>query len=63
MSVRVYLREYVDLDDLWMNKQDWLTDYDGKPDELVELLNEYLGDFLDECGGIEGLIGHVEWVD
>jgi len=62
MGIRITLRKTVCLDDTWCSKEDFDEVFRGNKPALVELLNEDIISFLEDCGGIDGLIESFEWV-
>ena len=63
MGIRITLSKTVCLDDTWCSKEDFDDVFKGNKASLVELLNEDIISFLENCGGIDGLIESFEWVE
>ena len=65
MPIRVTLSKTVDLDpEVWGEKADWDADLSKRtlPQFIAELESDR-DTFLDEAGGLAGIVTAVEWVD
>ncbi len=63
MPIKLIIHKEVILDQHWTDKEGWDRMLAGRDDfTLLDVLNEDVITFIQECGGLEGLIQSMEWV-
>lgn len=64
MPIKLIIHKEVILPDYWASKEEWDMLHSGELDgTLMDLLNEDVSSIIEECGGLEGLIQSMEWVE
>lgn len=64
MPIQITVSKTFTLSDLWCDEEGFKNDYAQDHDAFIEdCLEEDTSSFLDEAGGLKGIIQKVEWVD
>ena len=61
--IEIEIHKTVRLSGIWCSKEDFLELMEGGLDNFTEVLREDNSYFLEECGGISGLVTSARWVD
>jgi len=62
MPIKITIHKEIILNSIWCNDEEFADNYDGDIDEFCEFIEEDLSSFIEECGGIRGLVQSVEVV-